>query len=145
MYLYATNVAIDEGKQQPVHFKLNQPLRLTDVNGVEWIVRFIEMIGSVGAAGIRTSGPQREGWNEPADERQHGLHGSSGKHKAIKWSERWLASLELALFGVTCQERTREELMDTLAITLAEILEIRREAAQSAAEDGYETATISVV
>ena len=46
MYLYATNVAIDEGKQQPVHFKLNQPLRLTDVNGFEWVVRFIEMIGT---------------------------------------------------------------------------------------------------
>ena len=45
MYLYATNIAIEEGKQQPVHFKLNQPLRLTDVNGFEWVVRFIEMIG----------------------------------------------------------------------------------------------------
>ena len=45
MYLYATNVAIDDGKQQPVRLKLNQPLRLTDVNGSEWIVRFIEMIG----------------------------------------------------------------------------------------------------
>ena len=46
MYLYAPNVAIDEGKQQPVHFKLNQPLRLTDVSGFEWVVRFIEMIGT---------------------------------------------------------------------------------------------------
>ena len=46
MYLYAPNIAIDEGKQQPVHFKLNQPLRLTDVNGFEWVVRFIEMIGT---------------------------------------------------------------------------------------------------
>ena len=45
MYVYATNVAIDDGKQQPVRFKLNQPLRLTDVNGSEWIVRFIEMLG----------------------------------------------------------------------------------------------------
>ena len=45
MYLYAINVAIDEGKQQPVYFKLNQPLRLTDAKGFEWIVRFIEMIG----------------------------------------------------------------------------------------------------
>ena len=45
MYLYATNIAIDEGMQQPVHFKLNQSLRLTDVNGFEWIVRFVEMIG----------------------------------------------------------------------------------------------------
>ena len=45
MYLYVTNIAIDEGKPQPVYFKLNQDLRLTDVNGSEWIVRFIEMIG----------------------------------------------------------------------------------------------------
>ena len=45
MYLYATNVSIDQGKQQPVHFKLNQPLLLTDVNGFEWMVRFIEMLG----------------------------------------------------------------------------------------------------
>ena len=45
MYLYAANVAIDGGRQQPVHFKLDQPLRLTDVNGIEGIVRFIEMIG----------------------------------------------------------------------------------------------------
>ena len=41
MYLYATNIAIDEGMQQPVHFKLNQSLRLTDVNGFEWIVRLL--------------------------------------------------------------------------------------------------------
>ena len=46
MYLYATNTAIDEGKQQPVQFKLQQPLRLTDVEGSEWIVRFIEMLGT---------------------------------------------------------------------------------------------------
>ncbi len=45
MYLYTSNVAIDDGKQQPVHFKLNQALRLTDVNGSERIIRFIEMIG----------------------------------------------------------------------------------------------------
>ena len=44
-YLYTTNVAIDKGKQQPVDFKLNQPLRLTDVHGSEWVVRFIDMFG----------------------------------------------------------------------------------------------------
>lgn len=44
-YLYATNVAIEEGKNQPVHFRLRQPLLLTDVNGSEWTVRFLEMIG----------------------------------------------------------------------------------------------------
>ena len=46
MYLYANNVTIDEGKQQPVHFKLKQPLRLTDVGGVDMSMRFIEMIGT---------------------------------------------------------------------------------------------------
>ena len=46
--------------------------------------------------------------------------------------------------GVTCQERTREELVDTLAVTLGEMLEIRRQAARPAAGDGYETAKISV-
>lgn len=44
-YLYATNVAIEQGRQQPVRFKLNQPLRLTDVFGSEWTVRFIDMFG----------------------------------------------------------------------------------------------------
>ena len=61
MYLYATNVAIDEGKQQPVHFKLNQPLRLTDVSGFEWIVRFIEMIGKSALLEIRTVRAAKEG------------------------------------------------------------------------------------
>ena len=46
MYLYATNVAIDEGRQQPVRFKLGEAMRLTDVHGAEWLVRFVEMIGN---------------------------------------------------------------------------------------------------
>ena len=46
MYLYATNVAVNEGRQQPVHFKLGEPLRLTDVHGAEWLVRFVEMTGN---------------------------------------------------------------------------------------------------
>ncbi len=45
MYLYATDLAIDSGKPEPVHFKLHQPIRLTDVDGFERIVRFIEMMG----------------------------------------------------------------------------------------------------
>ena len=60
MYLYATNIAIDEGKQQPAHFKLNQPLRLTDVNGFEWVVRFIEMIGKSALLEYEPSAPQRK-------------------------------------------------------------------------------------
>ena len=46
MYLYATNIAIDEGRQQPVHFRLKEPLRLTDVNGIECMVRVVEMVGN---------------------------------------------------------------------------------------------------
>ena len=46
MYLCATNVSINEGRQQPVHFKLGEPLRLTDVRGAEWLVRFVEMTGN---------------------------------------------------------------------------------------------------
>ena len=46
MYLYATNVAIDEGRQQPVHLKLGDAMRLTDVHGTDWLVRFVEMIGN---------------------------------------------------------------------------------------------------
>ena len=48
MYLHATNVAIDEGRQQqqPVHFKLGEAMRLTDVHGAERLVRFVEMTGN---------------------------------------------------------------------------------------------------
>ena len=46
MYLYATNVAVDEGRRQPVHFKLNEAMRLTDVHGAGWMVRFVEMSGN---------------------------------------------------------------------------------------------------
>ena len=46
MYLYAINVSIDDGRQQPVHFKLSEAMRLTDVHGAEWMVRFVEMIGN---------------------------------------------------------------------------------------------------
>lgn len=55
-YLYTTNVAIDKGKPQPVHFKLNQPLLLTDVNGFEWTVRFVDMIGKSSLVEYRPPG-----------------------------------------------------------------------------------------
>ena len=45
-YLYADNVAIDDGKQQPVHFRLNEPVRLTDSLGARATVRFREMVGA---------------------------------------------------------------------------------------------------
>lgn len=39
--------------------------------------------------------------------------------------------------GVNCQERSREELLDTLKITLREALEFNRQEAIRAAEPGY--------
>ena len=44
-YLYASNIAIDEGKQQPVHFAPGEELRLTDADGVELHVRIVDIVG----------------------------------------------------------------------------------------------------
>ncbi len=44
-YLYASNIAINQGQQQPVHFVLGEDLRITDVNGVEMTGRIVEIVG----------------------------------------------------------------------------------------------------
>ena len=44
-YLYASNIAINEGQQQPVHFILGEDLRLTDADGKEITVRIVAIIG----------------------------------------------------------------------------------------------------
>ena len=44
-YLYASNIAINEGKQQPVHFIPGEDLHLTDADGRELMVRIIAIIG----------------------------------------------------------------------------------------------------
>ena len=44
-YLYADNIAIDEGRQQPVPFRLGQALRLTDASGAELSVAIVDIIG----------------------------------------------------------------------------------------------------
>ena len=45
IYLYASNIAINEGKQQPVHFMPGEDLRLTDANGRELMVRIVAIVG----------------------------------------------------------------------------------------------------
>ena len=45
-YLYADNVAINDGLQQPVHFNLNEPVRLTDAMGANATLWFREMVGA---------------------------------------------------------------------------------------------------
>ena len=44
-YLYASNVAISGGKQQPVPFVLGEALQLTDANGREALVRIVDIVG----------------------------------------------------------------------------------------------------
>ena len=45
-YLYADNVAINDGLPQPVHFKLNEPVRLADSLGKNATLWFREMRGA---------------------------------------------------------------------------------------------------
>ena len=45
--------------------------------------------------------------------------------------------------GVNCQEATREELLETLRVTLAEALEFNREDARRMAGVGFEEALIA--
>ena len=44
-YLYADNVAVNDGAVQPVHFALGEDLRLMDADGVAMIVRVMEILG----------------------------------------------------------------------------------------------------
>ena len=45
--------------------------------------------------------------------------------------------------GVNCREATREELLETLRVTLAEALEFNRQEARGAAGKGYEELQIA--
>ncbi len=44
-YLYVDNITIDEGRRQPVPFRLGKPLRLIDSYGTDLSVTIIEIIG----------------------------------------------------------------------------------------------------
>ena len=44
-YLYADNVAIDEGRQQPVPFRPGKPIRITDARGVDMSVTIVDIHG----------------------------------------------------------------------------------------------------
>ena len=46
LYVYADNVAVDDGAVQPVNFRLNEPVKLTDAFGSTITVWFREMIGA---------------------------------------------------------------------------------------------------
>ena len=61
------------------------------------------------------------------------------KHQGDWWIG-WIAEIP----GVNCQERTKEELKETLRITLQEALGFYRQAAREAAGEGYEEAVIAL-
>ncbi|MCY4060581.1 MAG: putative DNA binding domain-containing protein [Gammaproteobacteria bacterium] len=45
-YLYADNIAVNDGEAQPVHFTLNEPVRLTDAHGANATLWFREILGA---------------------------------------------------------------------------------------------------
>ena len=57
--------------------------------------------------------------------------------------EWWIGWIE-EVPGVNCQERTREELLESLRVTLGEALEMNQADAKEAAGKGYEELTIAV-
>ena len=57
--------------------------------------------------------------------------------------EWWIGWIE-EVPGVNCQERTREELLDSLRITLKEALELNRQEAIRAAVSGYVEEPVTV-
>jgi len=61
------------------------------------------------------------------------------KHDASWWIG-WIEEVP----GVNCQEKTREELVKSLQVTLAEMLEMNRKDARKAAGKGYEELPIAV-
>ena len=55
----------------------------------------------------------------------------------------WIGWIE-EVPGVNCQEPTRDELLESLRVTLREALEMNRAEAKQAAGKGYEELTIAV-
>ena len=59
-YLYASNVAINEGRPQPVTIVPGEDLRLTDAGGAELLVRIIDVVGRSALVEYRRP-PARDG------------------------------------------------------------------------------------
>lgn len=62
----------------------------------------------------------------------------------VKKSGDWWIGWVEEVPGVNCQERSREELLETLRATLAEAIAFNRQEALSAAGKGYEELSIAV-
>ena len=66
-------------------------------------------------------------------------------YKAVvrKDGDWWIGWIE-EIAGVNCQERSRQELLESLRVTLREALDFNREEAIAAAGPGYEEELIAV-
>ena len=62
----------------------------------------------------------------------------------VKQSGDWWIGWIEEVPGVNCQEATRDELIDTLRITLAEAIQANRADARSAATENFEEIRIAV-
>ena len=62
----------------------------------------------------------------------------------VKKSGRWWIGWIEEVPGVNCQEATREELLETLRVTLGEALEMNRHDARSAAGTNFSEVKIAV-
>ena len=62
----------------------------------------------------------------------------------IKQNGSWWIGWVEEVPGVNCQERTRDELLTTLRVTLIEALEMNRTDARDAAGKGYEEFSITI-
>ena len=59
-YLYADNISINDGTQEPVHFAFGEDLRLTDAFGYELLVRIVDIAGRSALVEYRAA-PEGEG------------------------------------------------------------------------------------
>lgn len=62
----------------------------------------------------------------------------------IQYSDGWWIGWVKEIPGVNCQERTRDELLTTLEITLRETIGYNRHEALRAAENPHEEVTIQI-
>lgn len=63
---------------------------------------------------------------------------------AVKQDGQWWFGWIEEVPGVNCQELTRDELLESLRVTLGEALEMNRADARAAAGQGYEELNIAV-
>ena len=62
----------------------------------------------------------------------------------VKQDDEWWVGWIEEVHGVNCQERTYEELKETLEVTLKEALEFNRHDALTAADSGYKEEKIAI-